>query len=177
MSELEKGTLDWPDLVYSNFRRTNIRQVGYVPDAGLSRLIQLCQADPDIADVVLTTEEEGVGLVAGAALGGQRSALLMQSSGVGNCINMFSLVNQCRLSCLIFVTMRGEYAEFNPWQVSMGSITEKSLRLCGFLVYRIEKAEDASDVVPAACDIAFDANQPVAVILSQRLIGRKRWNK
>jgi sulfopyruvate decarboxylase alpha subunit len=171
---LERSTLDWPDIIYSNFRL--IRQVGYVPDAGLSRLIQLCQSDPEITDVVLTTEEEGIGLVAGAALGGQRSALLMQSSGVGNCVNMFSLVKQCRLPCLIFVTMRGEYAEFNPWQVSMGSITDACLRLCGFLVYRIEKAEDVDDVVPAACDISFDSNQSVAVILSQRLIGRKRWN-
>src|SRR5215472_2069033 len=73
----------WPDAIFRHFRRLGIRQVGYVPDAGHSRLIALCQADPDIADVVLTTKEEGVGLVAGAALGGQRAALLMQSSGVG----------------------------------------------------------------------------------------------
>lgn len=71
-------------MIYSIFRRAGIRQVAYVPDAGLNRLIQLCQSDPEIADVVLTTEEEGIGLVAGAALGGQRSAILMQSSGVGN---------------------------------------------------------------------------------------------
>jgi sulfopyruvate decarboxylase alpha subunit len=174
---LEANLSDWSDVIYANFRRSGIRQVGYVPDAGLSKLIKLCQHDPQINDVVLTTEEEGVGLVAGAALGGQRSALLMQSSGVGNCINMFSLVRQCRFPCLIFVTMRGEYAEFNPWQVTMGSMAEESLRMCGFLVYRIEQAEDADDVVPAACDICFDSSQAVAVILSQRLIGRKRWSR
>ena len=67
----------WPDTIHGHFRRAGIRQVGYVPDAGHSRLIRLCKDDPDIADVVLTTEEEGVGLVAGAALGGQRTALLM----------------------------------------------------------------------------------------------------
>jgi sulfopyruvate decarboxylase TPP-binding subunit len=86
----DTGT-SWPEAIYAHFQRVGIRQVGYVPDAGHSRLIKLCQADPNIADVVLTTEEEGVGLVAGAALGGERAALLMQSSGVGNCINMFSL--------------------------------------------------------------------------------------
>ena len=94
MNLAERSALDWPDVIYSNFRRAGIRQVGYVPDAGLSRLIRLCQSDPEIADVVLTTEEEGIGLVAGAALGGQRSAMLMQSSGVGNCVNMFSLVKR-----------------------------------------------------------------------------------
>ena len=119
----------WPDAIYAQFRRVGIRQVGYVPDAGHSRLIALCRDDPDIADVVLTTEEEGVGLVAGAALGGQRAALLMQSSGVGNCINMFSLLRNCGFGCVVLVTMRGEFGEFNPWQVPMGAITEDVLRL------------------------------------------------
>jgi sulfopyruvate decarboxylase alpha subunit len=167
----------WPDAIYAQFRRVGIRQVGYVPDAGHSRLIELCMADPDIADVVLTTEEEGVGLAAGAALGGQRAALLMQSSGVGNCINMFSLVRNCGFPCFILVTMRGEFAEFNPWQVPMGSITKASLELCGFLTYRADAPEEVDEIVAAGCDMAFDGNQAVAVLLSQRLIGRKQWTR
>src|SRR5260370_422890 len=83
---------DWPDRLFDVLRRANIRQVGYVPDAGHSRVIELCKADAGIRDVVLTTEEEGIALAAGAWLGGQRSVLLMQSSGVGNCINMLSLI-------------------------------------------------------------------------------------
>ncbi len=165
----------WPDTIYAHFRRVGIRQVGYVPDAGHSRLIALCQADPAIADVVLTTEEEGVGLVAGAALGGQRAALLMQSSGVGNCINMFSLLRNCGFGCVVLVTMRGEFGEFNQWQVPMGSITADVLGLCGFLTYRIESADDVDEMVGAACDMAFDGNLQVALLLSQRLIGRKQW--
>jgi sulfopyruvate decarboxylase alpha subunit len=165
----------WPDTIYRHFQRAGVRQVGYVPDAGHSRLIALCQADPDIADVVLTTEEEGVGLVAGAALGGQRAALLMQSSGVGNCINMFSLLRNCGLGCVVLVTMRGEFGEFNPWQVPMGAITEQTLRLAGFLTYRVESADDVDDLVGAGCDMAYDGNLQVAILLSQRLIGRKQW--
>jgi sulfopyruvate decarboxylase alpha subunit len=167
----------WPDTIYGHFRRAGVRQVGYVPDAGHSRLIQLCQADNTIADVVLTTEEEGVGLVAGAALGGQRAALLMQSSGVGNCINMFSLLRNCGFGCVVLVTMRGEFGEFNPWQVPMGAITEDVLRLAGFLTYRIEDAEAVDDIVGAGCDMAFDGNLQVAILLSQRLIGRKQWTR
>ena len=106
-----------------------MRQVGYVPDAGHTRLIERCCADPDIRDVVLTTEEEGVALAAGAWLGGQRAALLMQSSGVGNCVNMFSLARTCRFPLLMLITMRGEWEEFNPWQVPMGSIVEPVLKL------------------------------------------------
>jgi sulfopyruvate decarboxylase alpha subunit len=167
----------WPDAIHAQFGRAGIRQVGYVPDAGHSRLIKLCQDDPNIADVVLTTEEEGVGLVAGAALGGQRAALLMQSSGVGNCINMFSLLRNCGFGCVVLVTMRGEFGEFNPWQVPMGAITDDVLKLSGFLTYRIDSAEDVDDIVGAGCDMAFDGNLQVAILLSQRLIGRKQWTR
>ncbi|MGH6673583.1 MAG: phosphonopyruvate decarboxylase [Xanthobacteraceae bacterium] len=165
----------WPDAIHAHFRRVGIRQVGYVPDAGHSRLIKLCQTDPNIADVVLTTEEEGVGLVAGAALGGQRAALLMQSSGVGNCINMFSLLRNCGFGCLLLVTMRGEFGEFNQWQVPMGSITSDVLRLAGFLTYRVDSPDEVDDIVGAGCDMAFDGDLQIAILLSQRLIGRKRW--
>ncbi len=167
----------WPDAIYGHFRRVGIRQVGYVPDAGHGQLITLCQDDPDIADVVLTTEEEGVGLVAGAALGGQRAALLMQSSGVGNCINMFSLLRNCGFGCVALVTMRGEFGEFNPWQVPMGTITEETLRLCGFLTYRVEHADAVDEIVGAGCDMAFNGDLQVAILLSQRLIGRKQWTR
>jgi sulfopyruvate decarboxylase alpha subunit len=167
----------WPDAIYAQFRRVGIRQVGYVPDAGHSRLIALCRDDPDITDVVLTTEEEGVGLVAGAALGGKRAALLMQSSGVGNCINMFSLLRNCGFGCVVLVTMRGEFGEFNPWQVPMGAITEDVLRLAGFLTHRVETADEVDQIVGAACDMAFDGDLQIAVLLSQRLIGRKQWTR
>lgn len=167
----------WPDAIHAHFRRVGIRQVGHVPDAGHSRLIALCRDDQSIADVVLTTEEEGVGLIAGAALGGQRAALLMQSSGVGNCINMFSLLRNCGFPCIVLVTMRGEFEEFNPWQVPMGTITEDVLRLCGFLVHRVGRADAVDEIVGAACDIAFERNVQTAVLLSQRMIGPKQWTR
>ncbi len=173
----DQTNIRWPDTIYHHFKRVRVRQVGYVPDAGHSRLITLVGQDPEIADVALTTEEEGVGLVAGAHLGGQRAALLMQSSGVGNCINMFSLLRNCGFPCLALVTMRGEFAEFNQWQVPMGSITEPALKLAGFLTYRIEQPEEVDDVVAAGCDMAFDGDLAVAILLSQRLIGRKIWTK
>jgi sulfopyruvate decarboxylase alpha subunit len=165
----------WPHAIFAQFQRVGVRQVGYVPDAGHSRLIALCGADPEIIDVALTSEEEGVGLVAGAALGGQRAALLMQSSGIGNCVNMFSLLRSCGFGCVVVVAMRGEFGEFNPWQVPMGSITEDVLRLSGFLAYRADNADEVDDIVGAGCDMAFDGNLQVAIILSQRLIGRKQW--
>ena len=165
----------WPDQIFARFKAGGIRQVGYVPDAGHARLIQRCRDDAEIADVLLTTEEEGVALAAGAWLGGDRAALLMQSSGVGNCINMLSLIKTCRFPFLTLVTMRGEWEEFNPWQVPMGTMTPDVLRLCDVLVNRVDEADEVANVVATAIDTAFNGSLGVAVLLSQRLIGRKVW--
>jgi sulfopyruvate decarboxylase alpha subunit len=167
----------WPDEVFAALKRAGVRQVAYVPDSGHSRLIELAHAEPDIHAVVLTTEEEGVALAAGAWLGGQRAVLLMQSSGVGNCINMLSLPVNCRMPLFTLVTMRGEWAEFNPWQVPMGSAAEGVLRLAGVHVHRADHAAEAAAMVSAAAALAFDSCVPVAVLFSQRLIGAKVFVK
>jgi sulfopyruvate decarboxylase alpha subunit len=168
---------DWPDAVFAALKAAEIRQIGYVPDAGHARLIERAEADPAIRAVVLTSEEEGIGLAAGAWLGGQRGALLMQSSGVGNCINMLSLVKSCRFPLVMLVTMRGEWGEFNPWQVPMGTKVQAALELMDVLVYRVERPEEAGETVTAALDIAYNGGLVAAVLLAQRLIGAKRWVK
>ncbi len=124
---------------------------------------------------MLTTEEEGIALCAGAWLGGNRSVLLMQSSGVGNCVNMLSLMNSCRFPLLTLVTMRGEWAEFNPWQIPMGNATPGAFELMGVTVFRIDSPDEAADVVSAAASLAFDGDRQIAVLISQRMIGRKKW--
>ncbi|HKA77248.1 MAG TPA: thiamine pyrophosphate-binding protein [Pseudolabrys sp.] len=167
----------WPDRLFEILKRGDIRQVGYVPDAGHSRLIDRCRTDAEIRDVVLTTEEEGIALAAGAWLGGERAALLMQSSGLGNCINMLSLARTCRFPMLMFITMRGEWEEFNPWQVPMGSIVDPVLKLCEAEVYRVDAPDDVAGAAERAVQLAFGDERIVAVILSQRLIGKKVWTK
>ena len=165
----------WPDRLFEVLKAADIRQVAYVPDAGHARLIERCKEDPAIRDVVLTTEEEGIALGAGAWLGGQRAALLMQSSGVGNCVNMLSLIRTCRFPLFMLVTMRGEWEEFNPWQVPMGSIVEPTLKLCDTRVMRVEAAEKVADTAKSAIQLAFGDDRAVAVLLSQKLIGAKVW--
>lgn len=167
----------WPEQIFDVLKRAEVRQVGYVPDAGHSRLIKACQAEDSMHTVSLTTEEEGIALAAGAWLGGQRPALLMQSSGVGNCVNMLSLMKSCRFPLLTLITMRGEWAEFNPWQIPMGHATPQALEMMGALVYRVEQPDEVADTVEAAADLAYNGDSVVAVLLSQRLIGRKQWVK
>ena len=167
----------WQDDIFNTLKRGGIEQVAYVPDAGHAHVIRRIHADPSMRGIVMTTEEEGVALVCGAWLGGQRAALLMQSSGVGNCINMFSLIENCRFPFLALITMRGEWAEFNPWQKPMGRATQQSMEMMGITVHRVSRPEEVADTVSAGLDAAFEAGEPVAILLSQSLIGRKKWGK
>src|SRR4029078_10863128 len=130
-SDAADTALSWPDDIFAALQRFDVRQVPYVPDAGHSQLIDRVLATPTMRAVPLTTEEEGVALLAGAWAGGQRGVLLMQSSGVGNCVNMLSGVQVFRLPFLTVVTMRGEWGEFNPWQVPMGMATAGVFELAG----------------------------------------------
>lgn len=170
-------TSSWQAQVYAALKAANITQVAYVPDAGHAHLIEAAHADPNMRAVVLTTEEEGIAFAAGAWLGGQRAVLLMQSSGVGNCINMLSLPLNCRMPFFTLVTMRGEWAEFNPWQVPMGAATPSVLTDAGVHVRRADSAEDVAEMVAASAALAFDSAVPVAVLFSQRLIGAKVFAK
>ena len=165
----------WALEVWRVLKASNVRHVSYVPDAGHATLIELVNADPDMVCNVLTTEEEGVAIAAGAWLGGMRSVLLMQSSGVGNCINMLSLANISRFPLLMLVTMRGEWAEFNPWQVPMSQASEPALHAIGVRTMRADKAEDLTEIVGCAASLAYEADQQIAVLISQRLIGKKHW--
>ncbi len=168
---------DWPRDIFDALAVLDVRQVAHVPDAGHAELLVRCAAARAMRMVVLTTEEEGVALLAGAWLGGQRGVLLMQSSGVGNCLNMFSLARVCRFPLLVLVTMRGEASEFNPWQLPMGRNAGELLRLAGLRVTRVEEAEEVGPAVAAAGRTAFEEPAGAAVLIAQRLIGVKSFEK
>ncbi len=106
---------DWSSDVLALLKTHEIATIATVPDGGLTDLLVACEADPDIRVVTLSSEQEGVALVFGLGLGGERGALFMQSSGTGNCINALSLPAATKTPCLMLVTMRGEDGERNPW--------------------------------------------------------------
>ena len=166
---------EWPGEIHRLLREAGTSQVPYVPDAGHKALIDLCHDDPTMTAIPLTTEEEGVALLAGAWLGGARGALLMQSSGVGNCINMLSLTASGRFPLVMLVTMRGEWEEFNPWQVPMSRAIREVLGAMGVSCLRAETPEEVGPKVAEALDLAYGNNQAVAVLLAQKLIGKKVW--
>src|SRR3979490_889299 len=165
----------WQHDLYDLLRRHDITQIAYVPDAGHSVLIDRSLADPGVRAIALTTEEEGVALIAGADLGGARAVLLMQSSGVGNCINMLSLIKGARFPFLTLVSMRGDFGEGNPWQFPMGQATQAVLEAMGVICVRIERPDEVVPTTVAALTMAFESGQAVAVLLSQQLIGAKQF--
>src|SRR5260370_42574200 len=96
MAENDGDAARWQDELYDLLRRHNVTQFAYVPDAGHPILIDRSLADPGAQSVTLTTEAAGAALMAGAALGGARRALLMQSSGARNRINLTPLTEDGR---------------------------------------------------------------------------------
>jgi sulfopyruvate decarboxylase alpha subunit len=173
----ESRAADWANAVFDILSDLDIRQVAILPDAGHSRLIRLCEDDPRKRVVTLTTEEEGVALLAGAWLGGERGVLLLQSSGVGNCINMLSLIETCQMPLLMLVTMRGEWGEFNPWQVPMGRGTQPALEAMGVIVRRADEARLVAPAVLGAANLAFNTSRAVAVLIGQSVLGAKNFKE
>ena len=173
----KSGRPAWPDDILKVLKDQGVAQVAYVPDAGHAQLIERCIADNRIETTVLTSEQEGVAMLAGAWLGGQRGALLMQSSGVGNCINMIALAKECRFPLLMIVTMRGEWGEFNPWQLPMGQGTKPALEAMEVIVHHVDDAARVGETVASAAHLAFDSGRVVAVLIGQRVIGFKDWRK
>jgi sulfopyruvate decarboxylase alpha subunit len=171
----ESRPQDWSSAVFDILTELDVRQVAIVPDAGHSRLIRLCEEDPNKRVVTLTTEEEGVALLAGAWLGGEKGVLLLQSSGVGNCINMLSLPQICQLPLLMLVTMRGDWGEFNPWQVPMGQGTQAALEAIGVIVRRADEADLVAPAVLGAANLAFNTCRAVAVLIGQSVLGAKNF--
>jgi sulfopyruvate decarboxylase alpha subunit len=169
--------MKWPEEIHRALKAARVTVVGYVPDAGHKRLIEMCHADRAMRAVPLTTEEEGIGLAAGAWLGGERSVILMQSSGVGNIINVLGMVQVCRFPLVLVVTMRGEAGEFNTWQVPMGSTTARVLETMGVAVRQAGEAEAVAPHVTAALKLAYRAQGAEAVLIAQKVIGIKSFQE
>lgn len=167
----------WSESVFDLICDHDISLVSFVPDAGLSQLIELCIAHNPIQTVRLTSEEEGISLAMGGWLGGKKSMLLMQSSGVGNCVNMLSMLNTCQVPLPMIVTMRGDWGEFNPWQVPMGQGTEAVLKEMGVATFRAQENNQVEACAEGSIRLAFNTYRPTALLIGQRVLGAKTFGR
>ena len=155
----------------------SIEVVCTVPDGGLTPLLKMVEADGGLRLVTLTTEEEGIGIATGCWLGGKRAMIAMQSSGVGNCINALGLPLAYRAPCLMLITMRGQWGEFNPWQVPMGQAAKPTLEAMDVKCFPVDKADEVGETFAAAADLAFNSRTSAAVLVSQRIVGAKGFGQ
>ncbi len=176
MTESVPSATDWSADAVAALRALGVRQIAYVPDAGLTRFLELSAAEDGIAMISVATEEDAVALTSGAWLGGQRALAAMQSSGVGNIMNMLSLPRVCGMPLLMLVTMRGEPGETNPWQESTGRAVPVLLDAMGVEVRRVESAAGIGPALARAGADAFGGNRRICVQIAQSVIGFKGFN-
>ena len=177
MNEAATTETHWADDVLAAMTARQIEVVCTVPDGGLTRFLDLVADDPKKRLVTLSSEQEGMGIATGFWLGGKRAMIAMQSSGVGNCINAVGLPVTLRTPCLMLVTMRGQWGEFNPWQIPMGQGARGALELMGVKCFAVDKADEVAETFAAAADIAFNGQLAAAVLISQRVIGAKGFGQ
>ncbi len=171
------ATAHWSDDVFREMKARKIETVATIPDGGLTRLLKMVEADKGMRLVTLSTEEEGMGLVAGQWIGGKRAMIAMQSSGVGNCVNALGLPSSFKTPCLMLVTMRGQWGEFNPWQNQMGGAVQTVLEAVGVRCFPVDRPAEVGEVFAAAADMAFHGTMSTAVLVSQRTIGAKGFGQ
>ena len=167
----------WSQQVYAIAKQAGISLVTTVPDAGLTRLLQLCGDDDDMRVVTLSTEEEGIGIAYGAWLGGTRALLCLQSSGTGNCINALALPAFAQSPCLMLVTMRGQEGEGNPAQFPMGRAVRAVFEAMGVVCMEAMTKQQVPTLFGQAADLAFNEGNAAALLISQQVIGAKSFAK
>jgi len=163
----------WSSAMFDILRDAGVKTFAHVPDAGNDRLIALAEANNETRALLLTSEEEGIAICAGADLVGERAILCMQSSGLGNCPNFLSLAKGGRFPLLMMISMRGDYGEQNPWQYPMGEAVETLLRSMGVLIFKVERRDELEKTTTAAVNASGAGAQAAAIVLSQKFLGAK----
>ncbi|MFQ6014647.1 MAG: sulfopyruvate decarboxylase subunit alpha [Anaerolineae bacterium] len=165
---------DWGEAILRSLKGNGMRLVTTVPDLVIGRLLTAMADDPFFETVTLTREEEGIGILSGAYLGGRRGTLMMQVSGLGNCINgLASLALPYQIPFLMLISQRGELGEFNPCQINMGRSARPILEALGIQHFTLRWPHEIETIVEGAIKTAYSGQTPVAVFLSAELVGWK----
>ena len=165
----------WAKHVADVLRRNDLRMFATVPDYIVSHVLEHLWADPECRVVTVTREEEGVGLLSGAWLAGRRGALLMQNSGLGNCVNALgSLDVACQIPIVLVISHRGDLGEFNPAQVPMGQAAGPILDALGIRWIRPGSIAELEAQGDGLVKLAWTRALPVAILLPPELTGGKQ---
>jgi sulfopyruvate decarboxylase alpha subunit len=166
--------MTWTDITFDCLKEQRLETIVYVPDIVLADLIRRVETDEYFTAISPTREEEGVGIICGAYLGGKRGVLMMQNSGIGNAANAIAgLINPCQIPFVMLINPRGDLGEFNPAQVGMGQALRPVLDSLSVQHFTVEHEDALAPTLAGAAKLAFSTDRPVAVILSPLLTGGK----
>jgi sulfopyruvate decarboxylase alpha subunit len=164
----------WRDDILTAFKQHEIRLIAHVSDSVLAPILRLIEADPYFQVVTLTREEEGIGILTGAYLGGVRGALLLQSSGFGNTLNALgSLALPYQIPFVILLSPRGYLLEHNIVQLAWGKAVPKTIDALDMQLFEINAPDEVGYVVDHGAHHAFVTRRPVVLSITSRLTGGK----
>jgi sulfopyruvate decarboxylase alpha subunit len=174
MNDMPTRTQTWHEIVLATLKRNDVKLVTYVPDRVFTPLIKALHGDSYFTTFACTREEEAVGIVTGAWMGGLRGAVLMQTSGFGTIPNaLASLVVPSQIPALIFVSERGTLGEFNLGQAMVCKTMRPVLDSLGVETHTITRHDELAFIVDRSIKQAVATQAPVVFILSPLLTGGK----
>jgi sulfopyruvate decarboxylase alpha subunit len=174
MNEALSRTANWHEVVLATLKSNNVKLVTYVPDKVFTPLIKALHGDAFFNTFATTREEEAIGIVTGAWMGGMRGAVLMQTSGFATIPNVLaSLVVPGQIPALIFVSERGTLGEFNLGQAMVYKTMRPVLDSLGIEYHTITRQDELAFIIDRSIKQAVATQAPVVFILSPLLTGGK----
>ncbi len=165
---------DWYDITLAAFKANAVRLVTYVPDKVLTPLIAAVEHDPFFTVVATAREEEAVGIVTGAWMGGVLGVVLMQTSGFGTIPNaLASLAVPYQIPVLMVVSERGTLGEFNLGQALVCRTMRPVLEALGIVNHTVTRLDELQFILDRSIKQAVATQAPAAFILSPLLTGGK----
>jgi sulfopyruvate decarboxylase alpha subunit len=164
----------WSKHAADVLRRNGIRFFATVPDYIVTQVLDHLWADPSCTVVTATREEEALGILSGAWLGGERGALLMQNSGLGNCVNTLGSLNvAAQIPVVLVISHRGDLGEFNPAQVPVGQAAQRILDALGIRHLMPRSIADLEGQADGLIKLGYTCSLPVGFLLPPDLTGGK----
>lgn len=171
-------TRPWHEIVIDVLKRHEVRLVTYVPDNALRPLIDAAHADPYFTTFSTAREEEALGIIAGAWMGGMRGILLMQTSGFGTLANVIaSLAVPFQIPTLMMVSERGTLGEFNIGQALVARTMRPVLDSIAVEHHTITRPDEVEFIVDRSIRQAVATQAPACLILSPLLTGGKVFQR
>jgi sulfopyruvate decarboxylase alpha subunit len=160
-------------------KANDICSISFIPDSVIGQILKEAEKDPIFQFTTLAREEEGIGIIAGEYLGGRYGVLMMQSAGLGNCVNaLASLAIPYQIPFLMLISQRGELGEFNACHVVLGKALRRILEALGIQHYTVGREDEVETIAKGAGfkqALTVDTFATFKKALSQILIQPGPW--